>query len=201
MAFVAAAIPLITAAIGAYQQSQQKGAASREASNAAQLSKGGSFGYNPTAEKSGQSLAEALGAGKPDRFSGPVDRPQMASSQVGSGMGAAPEAGASSARLKETLAAEGSPGPSAVEGLDDGPAKFAAMNQPSMGAGPQQNAGGASWLNADTVNAAAGIAGALAGGGGSPPSGGVPSLGNTNYTPTAIRLSEALGASRSPQRF
>jgi hypothetical protein len=113
-------------------------------------------------------------------------------------MGDAPDQGV---RLKQALATDIS-GPSAVEGLDAGPEKFAQMNNPAMGAGPKA-ASSPSWLNADTIGTAAQVAGALASSGGGPPSAGLPNVGSMNYTPTAIRLQQALGGGNSsaPRRF
>lgn len=195
MAFVAAAIPLITAAAGMYMQNQQQGKAARDASNAARMGGQGGGGFTPTAGGASQTLKDVLGSGKRD-FSAPISQPEMIDSGVGkSGMGDAPAQGA---RLKQALEMEGNPGPSAVEGLDAGPEKFAQMNNPAMGAGPKASAS-PSWLNADTIGTAAQVAGALASSGGVPPSAGLPNVGNMNYTPTVTRLQQALG--RSPQRF
>lgn len=195
MAFVAAAIPLITAAAGMYMQSQQQGKAARDASNAARMGGQGGGGFTPTAGGAAQSLKDVLGGGKRD-FTAP-ERPEMIDSGVGkSGMGDAPAQGM---RLKQALEMEGNPGPSAVEGLDAGPEKFAQMNNPAMGAGPKPQSASPSWLNADTIGTAAQIAGALASSGGGPPSAGLPNVGSMNYTPTVTRLQQALG--RSPQRF
>jgi hypothetical protein len=195
---IALALGLAAAQAGAqmYAQKQAAGKANREGANAANMGKG-NFSYEPTAGKNALSLGDALkqGGGKRDFSFG--DNVSLTPSAVNSGAGAAPEAGL---RLKTALEQDAAPGPSAVEGLDDGPNKFAQMNNPAMQAGPKMQ-GGNSWLNADTVNAAAGVAGALAGSGGGPPGAGIPSLGNTNFTPTAIRLQEALAGGGGGQRW
>jgi hypothetical protein len=186
-------VALIGAAATKYSSDQQAGAKAREA-GIANTGKAGSFNFTPTASKT-MGLGDALKNAGQERSFNLGSTATLTPSQVNSGAGAAPEHGV---RLKEAL--ERDAGPSAVEGLDDGPAKFAQMNQSQMGAGPTQG-GGSSWLNADTVNAAAGVAGALAGSGGGPPSAGIPQLGSTNYNPTAIRLQEALAGANSPQRW
>jgi hypothetical protein len=186
-------LALVGAAATKYSSDSQKGAQSR-AAGIANTGKMGNTAFTPTAAKAGETLKDVLGGGKRD-FSAPISQPEMIDSGVGkSGMGDAPAQGA---RLKEALAND-TPGPSAVEGLDAGPEKFAQMNNPAMGAGPKA-ASSPSWLNADTIGTAAQVAGALASSGGGPPSAGLPNVGNMNYTPTVTRLQQALG--RSPQRF
>lgn len=187
-------VALIGAAATKYSSDAQKGAQSR-AAGIANAGKVGNTAFTPTAAKAGETLKDVLGGGKRD-FSAPISQPELIDSGVSkSGMGDAPAQGA---RLKQALEMEGNPGPSAVEGLDAGPEKFAQMNNPAMGAGPKA-AASPSWLNADTIGTAAQVAGALASSGGGPPSAGLPNVGNMNYTPTVTRLQQALG--RSPQRF
>jgi hypothetical protein len=181
-------VALIGAAATKYSSDQQAGAKAREA-GIANTGKAGSFNFTPTASKT-MGLGDALkNAGGQERSFNLGNTTELTPSQVNSGAGAPPAQGL---RLKEALERDAAPGPQAVEGLDDGPAKFAQMNNPAMQAGPKP-AGGSSWLNADTVGTAAQVAGALAGSGGGPPSAGIPQLGSTNYNPTAIRLQEALG--------